>query len=142
MKNGDVLLYCRTRLKALGRTEHTATFNYENTPRTRLATMFHVELGTTNGVSNNQDNQVGNVPVTVRIPFAPAREVMPIRDAAVVFADTVIADFLNPRNRLTQANSLKNVAFDSMNIEPLAESNDNGVVVVLGFSMLVITSTR
>ncbi len=142
MKNGDALAYCRTRLAVLGRVEHSDTFNFENVPKPRLQAAYHLELGTTSGISNNQDNQVATVPVTVRLSYAPARLTKPIRDAAVEFADIVIADFINPRNRLTQTNSLKNVQYSSMTLEPLAVSNDNGLIVNLIFTMLVVTGTR
>lgn len=142
MKNGDVLEYCRTRLKALGRIEHVDTFNFENIPEPRLSKAFHLELQQSRGDKNNQDNQEASVPVTVRLPYAPARVVKPIRDEAVVFADTVIAAFINPRNRLTQTNSIRNVRYDTMTLDPLADSNDNGLIVNLTFTMLVITGTR
>lgn len=142
MKNGDVLAYCRARLTALGRVEHVDTFNFNNIPEPRLSKAFHLELGASTGETNNQDHQTARVPVTVRLPFAPARLVKPIREEAAVFADTVIAAFINPRNRLTQTNSIRNVKFDTMTMDPLANSNDNGLIVNLIFTMLVITSTR
>lgn len=142
MKNGDVLTYCREVLDGLDRSEHVDTFNFENIPKPRLSSAYHLELGQTTGQSNNQDHQIARVPVTVRLPYAPARSVKPIRDAAVEFADTVIAAFLDPRNRLTQTNSVKNVAFTTMALEPLDDSNDNGLKVIIVFTMLVVTSTR
>ncbi len=142
MKNGDVLEYCRVRLRALGRSEHVDVFNLENIAKPRLATAFHLELGNSSGESNSQDFQMSRVPVTVCLPYAPARAVKNIRDAAVEFADTVIAEFINPKNRLTQTNSIKNVQYNTMSLEPLDKSNDNGLKVNLIFTMLVVTSTR
>lgn len=142
MKNGSVLDYCRVRLKVLGRVEHADTFNFENIAKPRLQAAFHLELGASQGVRNNQDNQTANVPVTVRLPYAPARAVKEIRDAAVAYADTVIAEFINPKNRLTQTNGIKNVQYNTMSLEPLSDSNDNGLKVILNFTMLVITGTR
>lgn len=142
MKEGDVLEYCRARLRALNRVEHTDTFNFNNIPKPRLSTAFHLELGASSGESNNQDHQTSRVPVTVRLPYAPARAVKSIRDSAVEFADTVRAEFLNPQNRLTQTNSIKNVFYNTMTLEPLADSNDNGLIVNIIFTVLVITSTR
>jgi hypothetical protein len=142
MKSGDVLTYCRARLATLGRVEHVDNFNFDNIPRPRLDKSFHLELGVAGGDGNNQDNQVSRVPVTIRLPYSPARAVKDIRDAAVVYADTVIASFISPANRLTQTNSIKNVLYNTSALEPLAESNDNGLIVNLNFTMLVITSTR
>jgi hypothetical protein len=142
MKNGDVLSYCRARLKTLGRVEHSDTFNFENVPKPRLQSAFHLELGQARGTKVSQDNQEGQTPVTVRLSFAPARATTPIRDAAIAFADSVIAEFINPKNRLTQTNSIKNVMYNTTTLEPLANSNDNGLIVNLNFTMLVIISTR
>jgi hypothetical protein len=132
--------YARTRLKALGRTEWTDP-SFVNIPRPRLGTSFHIVQEVTTGVSNNQDNQIMEVPITVRLPFAPNRKPTDLADAATQFADVVIADFINPKNRLTQAN-LKNVVFNTMALDPLDDSNDNGVIVRLLFTVLVVTSTR
>lgn len=137
----DAMTYCRTRLKALGRTEWRDP-KFVNIPRPRLDKAFHLTLEPSTGVSNNQDNQVTHTPVTVRLTYAPSRKPDDIADAATKWAhETVVADFLNPRNRLTQV-GVKNVTFNTLAIEPLDGSNDNGVIVRLVFTMLVITSTR
>jgi hypothetical protein len=134
------LTYSRARLKVLGRTEWTDP-SFVNIPRPRLGTSFHVTQEPVPGISNNQDNQIMNVPITVRLPFAPNRKPTDLMDAATQFADTVIADFIDPKHRLTQTN-LKTVYFNTMALDPLDDSNDNGVIVRLLFTMLVVTSTR
>ncbi len=142
MKNGDVLSYCRDRLSDLGRTEHVDVFNFENIPKPRLSSAFHLALGQSQGLTNNQDNQMANVPINVRLPYAPARLVKDVREAAVVFADSVIASFIDPRNRTKQTNAIRNVTYNTMTLEPLADSNDNGLIINLLFTMLVVASTR
>lgn len=136
----DALNYCRARLKVLGRTEWRDP-SFVNIPRPKLSTSFHVTLEPSTGIRNNQDNQTIDSPITVRLPFAPDRRPTELADAAIVFGETVIADFIDPKNRLTQA-GIKNVVFNTMSVEPLDGSNDNAVIIVLVFTILSVTSTR
>jgi hypothetical protein len=133
--------YCQQRLATFKRIEWRDP-RWDNIPKPKLNTSYHLVQENALGISNNHDNQVMQVQFTVRLPFAPTRKPLDIADAATDFADTVIADFINPRNRLTQTNGLKNVTFNTMLIEPLADSNDNGVWVLLKFTMMIVTSTR
>lgn len=142
MKAADVLSYSRDRLKTLGRIEHADNFNFDNIAKQALQRAYHLEIGTATGLTNNQDHETANTPVTVRLPFQPQRAVKALREAAAEFADVVIAEFLKPSNRLTQPNSIKNVRFTTLNFEPLDSSNDDGLKIVLTFTMLVVTSTR
>lgn len=137
----DVKAYARTRLRALGYTEWSDGFNFVNIPRTKLDTAFHLDLGDAIGVSNNQDNQVIDVALTVRLFRAAARDPKSLIDVGVAAADVVICDFLSAANRLTQT-GVQNVAFDAVVVEPLDETNDNGVIIKMQFTMLVIIGTR
>jgi len=136
----DVLAYYRTRLKALGRTEWVDP-DFATVPKPRLATAFHLQFGDIRGLSNNQSHQEIEVPVTVRLPYPPDRKPTTLIDTAVAYADIVLTDLLKAENRTT-ADGLIDVRFDTLSIEPLAETNDNGVVLVLGFTALVAISTR
>jgi len=137
----EVQDYVRARMRELGYTEWTDGFNFENIPRTRLDTTFHIALGASAGVSNNQDHQIINSPFTVRIFGAQTRTPKDLIDAAVVRADAVIAKMINPRKRLVEI-SIKNVVFNLMEVEQLDESNDNGVIVRVEFTASVFLSTR
>ena len=135
-----VLDYCRTRMIALGRTEWQDP-DFKTIPRTKLSTSFQLELGQARGISNNQDHQTIEQEVTVNIPFAASRRPTDTVNEAIVFGESVIAAFLAAENRLTQA-TVKNVRFDTMRVEAIADSNDNAIRVQIVFSMLVILSTR
>ncbi len=137
----DVLKYARTRLAALGYVEHQDGFNYENVPRTNLDSRFHVVLGQVNGTKVNQDNQEIEANFMVRVFKSPGRNTPAIVDSSVVVADTIIMDFLKASNRLGQS-GLKNIGFNTMTIEPLNDSNDNGVIISISFTALVVFSTR
>lgn len=136
-----VRAFVRTRMQALGYTEWNDGFNWRNIPSTLLDQSFHVELNPSVGISNNQDSQDIETQFTVRIFRAPNREPNQLVDTATGLADTVIADLLRASIRTTQV-ELKNVRFNSMTVEQLDVSNDNGIVVTMVFTALVIISTR
>lgn len=136
-----VKLYARTRMRALGYTEHTDGFNWKNIPSTKLDKAFHVELGEARGLSNNQDSQDIDAPFTIRAFQAPRLGAKNLIDTGVSMADTIIADLLMASNRLTQT-EIKTVRLNTVAVEPLDESNDNGIVVKINFTALVIISTR
>lgn len=128
--------YARTRLGVLGYTEWSDGFNYKDIPKTKLDSVYHLELGESTGISNNQDHQVIESPVTVRLFKSPSRQPKTLIDQGISVADTVIADFIRASNRTTQS-GIKNVTFVSMAIEPLEDSNDNGVTIKIAFKVLV-----
>lgn len=137
----DVLTYARARLSALGYTEWEDAFNFENLPKGRIDRAFHVQLGAPTGGNVGQDNQEIEVPFTVRVFVSPAKNTKSNYSTAVSKTDTIIADLLKSTNRLGQA-GLKNISFNTATLEPIADSNDNGVIVELTFTALVVISTR
>ena len=136
----DVRTYARARLDSLGYTEWTDGFNFKNIPSTLLDTRYHLELLPVRGVSDSQQSQVMEAPVTVRLFKAAVRDARQTIDDGVSVGDTVIYEFLKASNRTSGA-SLKNVRFDSMAIEPLDETNDNGVIIKIDFTCHVEIST-
>lgn len=137
---GDVLPYFRSRMKVLGRTEWDDP-DFETVPKPRLSTAFHlIADNTIQGVSNNQDSQNINCPITLRIFFAPGLKGTRIRDEAMQYADVVLTDLLKAKNRLNWT-GVKNVLFKTLRVEPLAESNDNGVILNFEFTAVVMIST-
>lgn len=136
----DVFTFARARMRVLGFTEWLGGFN-RDVPKTQLNTRFHLELGQPTNAGNDQDNFSIEVPFTVRTFVAPAKNTPPLIDQMIARGDTIIADFVKVLNRQTVA-GIKNVQFNTMTVEPLDESNDNGVILQLNFSALVVVSTR
>jgi hypothetical protein len=134
------LSYSRARMVALGRTEWEDP-DFSSIPKQRLSTSFHVTPGESRTLAVHNDNIDVECPVTVRVPYAPNRKPTNLADSAIAFGKSVVTTFLNPATRLTDS-GIKNVRFGSMEIEPLSDSNDNGVIVKLEFIALVILSTR
>lgn len=141
MSLASVKPYFRTRLESLGYVEHKDAFNVENIAKTALAKAYHVEMRDAQGVRSNQDSLDIEVPLTVRVFIPPRKDAMAGVDLGIAAADTVIADTCSALNRLTQS-GIKNVLFQALALEPLAQSNDNGVIVRLDFTVLVILSIR
>ena len=137
----SVLSYARARLGVLGYTEHDDAFNFENAPKTKLDSLFHVELGDATGGVHNQSHIELEVPFTVRVWKAPKRKTNTTRDEAIAAADSVVADLLKASNRTLQSGGLKNVRFERVGFNPLDESNDNGIITKLDFVAVVWIST-
>ena len=133
--------YCRGRLNTLGLVEWTDSFNFENIPRTLLDDIYHIELGTVSRKAEHHDNIEINVPMTVRVFGRAFVDTGAGRDAAFIQSDTIIDDFITAANRLTD-NSIKTIQFDNMALQPLNDTNDNSLILVLDFTALVIKSTR
>ena len=136
-----VKTYVRARLLSLGFTEWTDGFNFSNIPKTKLESSYHVELGVSTGTAVNQDNQHIETPFAIRLFKAPTLRPKALIDSGIIVADTVIADLIKAENRLTQT-EIKNVWFNNMAIEPLDDSNDNGLIIKIDFTALVIIGTR
>lgn len=136
----SVRTYARARMNALGYKEWSDGFNSENIPRTKLDAAYHIETGVVRGTGIHQNNQDIEVPFTIRFFKAQGRDPKALIDQAETAADTVIAAFLKATNRLVNTNP-KNISFQTFTLEPLADSNDNGVIVKIEFTALVVIST-
>lgn len=136
-----VLTYARARMKSLGFKEHDDAFNPDNIARTERDTTYHLELGEFARDGEKQDNSHILVPFIVRLYKSIERDTNAARDAALVNADNIIDDFTAASNRLNDAN-IKTCVFDNGTIETLADENDNAMIVKLGFTALVVKSTR
>ncbi len=133
--------YARTRMKALGYTEWTDGFFFQDIPKTILDRTFFLEQGQAVGVQNNQDYQQIEVPITVRFFGSPTGKTVQLIDEMTADADAAVSDFLAAANR-TLFSGLKNVKLTSVVVQALATENNNGAIVKMDFKMLVMISTR
>lgn len=137
----DVVPYIQSRMAALKLTEWDDP-DPETIPKPRLNKGYHVIVGNAiRGISNNQDSQNIELPVTLRVFFAASLRGQKVRAAALEFGDTVLADLLKASNRLKWP-GLKNLTFSTLTLEPLANSNDNGVILNFELTALVVIPTR
>lgn len=141
MSIASVRTYARARLDALDFEEWSDGFNFENVPRTMQGRVYLLELGDISANRHNQDNVHLLVPLTVYLSIAATRKPVDLIDEAAGTLDTLISSFLSAENR-TESSGIWNVNLRSARIEPLADSNDNGVRIIVSFDMLVISGTR
>ena len=126
---------------ALGYTEWTDGFEYTNIPKTLYESAFHLSLGSVSGGSNNQDSLPVLVPITVRVPLDGTNDPKSKIDEAVSRGDAILAEFIAPLNRLTQ-DTIKDVRFRSMSVEPWGNANDNSLLLTVEFEFFVIICGR
>lgn len=137
----DVKPFFRARLNLLGYREWR-DMNFKNIPQGVLNEKYHIDLGNSFGIQNNQDNQDIETEITIRLFRAPTNDPIGQLDKATEIADTVLADILSSRNRTTQASGMRNVRFNSLAIDPIDPSNDNGLEIRIALTAHVIISTR
>jgi len=114
-------------------------FNFENIPENLIDRAYHLELDNFSGEGQNQQDQEMLVPIIVRCFFKGFRDPDGAIDTAIQKAEDLITDAVKPSNRLTQyANGIKNVVFINGGAIPIAESNDNTILLELNFSVRVI----
>lgn len=133
--------YLRARMTALGYTEWVDGFNFENIPATLLDTRFHLETGSMRGVSNNQDSQIVEIPITLRTFYAATRDPKTLIDDADSDAQTILSALLLGTNRLAYS-GLQNLLFDTLDLEPLDKTNDNGIIMKIALRAVVLIATR
>jgi hypothetical protein len=136
--------YARARLQALGYVEWIDGFNADNIPATQLESTFVVDLGTTNSVRMNQTDLWCETDFTVKIFKPTIRDNNQNIDDAAVACDAVIDEMMKVTNRLNQTVTgvnLKDIRFVSCKIEPLNETDDNGVMCSLEFKAITTRCT-
>jgi len=129
--------YFRSRLPSLGFVEWSDGFNFTNIPKTLLNDRWHLEMGRVTNVSQNQPLQL-RWPVTLRLFKSPGRDPRTLMDDAILSLDIVLADLLTAENRVAYSDNFKNLYLDSFRLEQLGETNDNGVIIVIELSALIV----
>lgn len=130
--------YHRSRAQALGLVEWKDGFNFSNIPANIINKSFHLEMGVATARKLNQTDQELEYPVTVRVFIKGYRDPASGIDSAIQYAEDLIKQEVTSVNRLTQTTGIKNVVFETLSIDPIAESNDNLVVASIVFRALVI----
>lgn len=134
-----VLQYARERMQALNYEEHPDAFNWDNIPSTDFDTMYHVEILPFVRQRIDQSSIEISCPIRLRVLFHLNRDTNTRRDDVVTFADEITNNFIAAQNRL--GTGIKTVEFDQMNIETIADSNDNAVILILEFTAIIVKST-
>ncbi len=141
MNISGVIPYVRTVLNGLGFKEHPESSNFENVARTHFDTRYHIEFTGAGNTKNAHDNIEIEVPFVVRIFKRYFRDTRGGRDKTLAIGDTVIDKFLEAETRLEQS-AVKNIEFDTLELEELDESNDNASRLTMEFTALIIKNAR
>lgn len=129
--------YIRARANACKLKEWKDGFNWQNIPRTIVDGSYHMEMGVASGLKQNQTDLEVWYPVTVRIFTKGLKVPAEGIDKSEALATAFVEEALRAKVRLTQP-AIKNVVFDTLNVEPFDESNDNLVVATVILRVLVI----
>lgn len=126
----------RSRLKALGYKEHVDGFNFDNIASTILDDSFHLSSGEITTAQANQITYDFDYPLTVRLFKRGFRKPGDALDTMDQVASTIYADVLQASVRL--GDTIKDIEPNGYLVEPLAGSNDNGVILVMQFTCKLI----
>lgn len=128
--------YFRARLDSLSYVEWTDGFNFENIPSNILDGSYHLESGQASGIKQNQDDLELSQVLTARLFIKGYRDPASAIDSGHEKGEAIIKECLKATLRLTS--SIKNITFTNMDIEPVALSNDNAVIVRMEFNIFTI----
>lgn len=125
--------YFRARMNALGYSEWTDAFNFQNIPSNIINGAYHIESIDVENEALDHGDLVTTTPVTVRLFLKGFRYPAEAIDKALLKLEDIYKEILSPANRLNGTGGLRNVLFTSSQLVPFDISNDNGVIVVMRF---------
>ncbi len=126
--------YFRARLKVLGYAEHLDP-DWKAVPENKLNKAFHLSLGPVSNRKNDQHTTDVSCPVVIRAYFKGSQNES-ASDKALKALDLILPEVLGANNRLS-VSGIKNIFFDSAEVEPFSESNDDDNVLRMSFTAFV-----
>jgi hypothetical protein len=132
--------YFRERLTGLAYKEWTDGFNIENIPSTLFNKAFHVEHTGTNGSPHDNMCVMVEPSYLVRVFLKGFKDPRAKIDQAMDFAEDIIKDCISSPQRLNPP-QVWNVKFNQLDIRPL-ETNDNAIIIEIGFTCSVMIETN
>jgi len=127
--------YYRLRLKAVDPDfrEWEDGFSFDNIPSNILDGSWHLTFNPFTYTGTAQTCLGFSCPVVLRVFLKGHRCPQDAIDKALDLADSIISEICAPVNRLSQA-YIKNVLPSNVDIQALDSSNDNAVILILGFN--------
>jgi hypothetical protein len=129
--------FFRTELLALNFKEWKDAFNVTNIPSTILNNSFHIE--SVQGARRDEYNaldQPFNFDVTIRVFKKGYRTPADSIDECMTACEAITARILASDKRIGAG--IKNIFLESINITPIAASNDNAAVLEITFTCFII----
>jgi hypothetical protein len=133
--------YSRSVLSGLSLTEWTDALNFDNIPRALLDGSYHLEFTTASNTREDHDNVHIVSPINIRIFQSGFIDTVAARDSVLDRAEDIIEGMVFGVTRLNYS-GIKDCVFESLEVGPVAISNDNVFIARVGFNILVIKSTR
>jgi len=133
----DVRPYFRARMNSLsGYKEHRDGFNFDNIPRTIFNKAYHIEnpSGGRRGPYDNLGQDIEE-DVILRVFYSGRRNVGETLDSVMTNYQTILETILDKDQRL--GTEIKNVYLTNKSLLPLAEDNDNAIILEIEFTCLV-----
>lgn len=129
--------YFQLHLNALGLREWKDAFNWENNPSTILNKSYHLEFprGYRDGSYDMSTSDI-RLEVVVRVFLKGYRNPADAVQEALSYWDRITARVL--KSEFRNGEVIKNVYYDSHQINPLSNSNDNVAVLEITFSCLIM----
>lgn len=135
----SVLPYFRSVMTtSLNHKEWKEAFADDNIPSTIIDRSYHLLLGDTSNIKQNQDLIEITQPVSVKLYVKGYRNTSDGRDRAVEYQEAIIKEALETDRRATTYSGIKNVIYQGGGLTELAVDNDNLIRVTLNFNCHVI----
>ena len=135
MSLASVRRFFRGRMNGLGFREHSDAFDEQNVPQSTLDNTYRIESGPV-ASTRDQNSDLLEFAVTLRVFRKGGRSNVELVDSAWATADTIINDILQPDVRL--GSDIKDVQLDSITVESLSASDDNDLILALGFTGILV----
>lgn len=138
MKLGEVRSFFKTNLESLDLREWADGFNTANIPATVINGSFHIMIGNMAlGAVNMQAHDV-RMQIGIQLFFRGYRYPQDAKDAGLNKAQEVLNQLLKPSVRVNQSSELKDIRPVSVIPRPLAESNDNSLILDMVFECFLL----
>lgn len=135
----SVLPYFRSVMTtALQHKEWKDAFSDDNIPSTIIDRSYHILLGDTSNIKQNQDLIEVNQPVAVKLYIKGFRDTSDGRDRAVQYQEAAIKETLETDRRAAAYTGIKNVTYVGGGLTELSADNDNLIRITLNFNCHVI----
>lgn len=126
--------FFRTRLKALGFNEHFDAFDDNNRPAQSLDKTFRIDTSVATGTSANMQVHEFEMSVNLLITLkGKGDNNIDVSDRAWEVCGTILEDILTVDNR--NGTVIKDIEPTTINVGPYSASDDNDVLMSLGFDV-------
>jgi hypothetical protein len=117
--------------------EHKDAGSFTNIAKSKIEKYYSLSMGVYSGVGQNQEALEMSVPIEVRIFEKGFKNLSDAEDSLIARAEEIILEAQQISNKNAQTTSVKDCRFDSFSIEDIGPDNDNLLVGVIAFTIIV-----